>query len=993
MTEFVHEMLKSHVRLLGYLRLYCCKHLLKSVYDEPTTILGDLVRRAFPRLLQLCTVIVLLEARPSFAQAVPATPLADAKVLEALGTLGVAIGKEVITAARRTPPSAASGDPRSDLLALQAGYIQSRDLNRGALGILGADAEIVYTGIDAYTGGASLIGTMPVRWATKYGLQKMGEAEDLITRNAFQASLYKHIKERNLSFDARSTATKAQIKSELDQIPDISNLKAKLTDDPAMSENIDEVVGKMYQTVLNEQLDVTEVDEAKAGENQAKLLSLSHQVTDYASKTNKRLGDLELQVSENETQLQNATDAIENLSYQQNTTAGQLDTVEDILFTRSSATDKLTLLRSGYKQNELSADSFAALVAQTEAQAHREELCSQVSGVVNSISELGNIANNLHLPGEVVTAFQDASVVGNAIGNVLSGNYLGALSGLSGLFGGGGPSVAQQVITAMNSRFNRVDTKLDDVLKGEQKLGEAVVDLSKQVSAFSQETQSHLDSIDTRLATIQDLVTATYYKDFALCDTVRYRIRRAAGDKGITLNLRSLDQASFILGAQNSYEDVHNCMAFLSFISSSTTSLRSTAGIVRYQPLSVLYQQKSPATPAPQVTADAAGQYDSVSKTFLRDSYLPSVGFYREQIGKPLQAFGLATGANAAHALALAASPSPTVTVLRAKLALADNTLPACTTNTQLSAPLRTLLCSNVLPALPLPAPESQANTAAGEFLNSAIMVDALSDIADWSEFFAPIADYEDASHARFVTSQDEFFALPLIIPNGKYLLQGALAVDTIGIAQTNVLYGDMMATTVFNQLWDDRTAFPATAEGLTPTQAKAAALLLADNPFLGRNLLMLALDHRHPVLSSGRDESYAYALGWLKTNSSNDATPLEVLFGGDLHFKGSWLPQDPAHNTDTALCATYMESDRTAKCKWTAYATILGKDIPMPSVDAFSVRSLQYPQVLVDLLKKREELSSRIAEYDAFDYAASQAMNPKQRKIQLEKSVLEVLR
>jgi len=203
----------------------------------------------------------------------------------------------------------------------------------------------------------------------------------------------------------------------------------------------------------------------------------------------------------------------------------------------------------------------------------------------------------------------------------------------------------------------------------------------------------------------------------------------------------------------------------------------------------------------------------------------------------------------------------------------------------------------------------------------------------------------------------------------GALLLEETLQALTLAVAQANMLYGDMTADFVYSNLWDKPTMKFKTISDTSTDIEKGARELLRNNPYLARNVLMMALDKSWKITSSDGLLAYEYAFKFLGDADFEPEHEMKSLFNGDLVFKAVWKTKLISSGTPEEQAATDMacgSSHDEKTCVTFLYAEVSGVDVPLPSPFNFSRRNFVYPAVLTDLAAERDKVAARVADYKA---------------------------
>ena len=409
--------------------------------------------------------------------------------------------------------------------------------------------------------------------------------------------------------------------------------------------------------------------------------------------------------------------------------------------------------------------------------------------------------------------------------------------------------------------------------------------------------------------------------------------------------------------------------------------------------------------------------------------------------------------------LAVSSIPSPSVSALDQKLQAFAKTQSACTSSTLLSDALIEPLCSvhsrDELREKKSQQKENTASAHAKQILEQPIMGDALTTLADWTIYYAPLYDYMNMETGQLFENANAFLGRDSVLPRGPMILNGALQTVTVGLAQTNALYGDVTARMLFDVLWDspnrrfvDLASIPKEKDSAAVQKAKE---LLASGPYFQRNLLMIALDRSMCLQEKGTQSgaplgacvrpqttdatkaidtplgeslSYRFALDWLTSGSTDSTAPLQTLFGDGWSFKLVWKssnvpdpsqPDDDETTKATKLAQAVGDADQKcenavadehgnrAGCYSLPVAEILrvmqpdgsvkGIQVPLPSPEAFGSRELTYPNSVLALVSERDKVAAHLADYGTVVAAAKKNGDPGSTQVNLVKALIQTYR
>jgi hypothetical protein len=358
-------------------------------------------------------------------------------------------------------------------------------------------------------------------------------------------------------------------------------------------------------------------------------------------------------------------------------------------------------------------------------------------------------------------------------------------------------------------------------------------------------------------------------------------------------------------------------------------------------------------------------------------------------------------------ALAVLAVPTRNVPAVNKKLSVFANNSAACSKGTLLSDPLLALVCFENGRPIPsrLTIPENSSSALEGvadqrsiRLLNNVLAHDDTSTLADWALFYAPLYDIYNFKDNRIPASEKDLVKLLADesygknTPNGQILLEGALRVITISLAQMNMLYGDVTAKMVFQNLWDSGNkrflTAPSIPDNCKPgsennckfsdlSSQQQALLIFQNNPYVQRNVLMLALSETSKLNGPGEKIAYDAAVDWMKTGPENADGQLLAAFGDGWQFKN--------------IVKEELDKDgKKANINYPA-ATLFGVDITLPSTDDFSSRDFYYPYTLRRMLATRELIVNRIADYKSIDWSLTEATDANKERKQIVNTLVKV--
>jgi hypothetical protein len=182
-------------------------------------------------------------------------------------------------------------------------------------------------------------------------------------------------------------------------------------------------------------------------------------------------------------------------------------------------------------------------------------------------------------------------------------------------------------------------------------------------------------------------------------------------------------------------------------------------------------------------------------------------------------------------------------------------------------------------------------------------------------------------------------------------MLASALKASTAAVAQGAMLYGDMTALIAYELLWNKaenrfRTLIELAGADEEARQRKDAYLLVKSNPYLLKNVVMIALDRSiGETRSSGEEISYRFSLAEL--SRTGEGQQLNLFFNNRMQF---------SHKTVSGC---------NVDCVGSRVVSVVDLDTPLPTWVEFSLRRLDYPPVVEKLERASDALANRIVAYD----------------------------
>ncbi len=162
----------------------------------------------------------------------------------------------------------------------------------------------------------------------------------------------------------------------------------------------------------------------------------------------------------------------------------------------------------------------------------RSNLLNGVKDITGTISSIAGGLSVLGLDPKVADAVNKGAVYAeaaiNLVGNIASGNWVGAVLGVAGAFGGGGHSQEQayhQEIMAGIQQIlqnQRIIIKgIEQLLKGQQQILQTLYGMQVQMAQNQRELLARFDELDSKLIKIQATLIELQVSDFDQCSQLQ----------------------------------------------------------------------------------------------------------------------------------------------------------------------------------------------------------------------------------------------------------------------------------------------------------------------------------------------------------------------------------------------------------------------------------------------------------------------------------------
>lgn len=518
--------------------------------------------------------------------------------------------------------------------------------------------------------------------------------------------------------------------------------------------------------------------------------------------------------------------------------------VAEISFSGWTTQQKLQAVRSNLVPG-LDDAQKQALTRSLEAQQRQEKLVSQVSSAAGDLKAIADIARSLDLPDDLVKTVDTASTIATGAAQFLSGNYLGAISSVTSLFGMGKPDPVadrhQQMMEYLASQFAAVNERLDKMIDLQVKTIEALEKLRGEQQEFREEVLTQLSRIESITLINNRILQELLKAEWRSCDALVNSPEAMNGE----FIIKGRDHLVALISDNESVKYILDCYEIMSrFLDGQVLPAEWQGTVISADAVPGL------ALPAGDVVHTQMRALQQIEdRAYTSAAALILAATNKDEIEQ-----------RPARLVSRLVQPMPsTDTAEEYRLALTDPTADGaltafnCRDSEALSPGLKELLCfrigartvpnSDRLPILlrsPMLGPQVE------RLVNTGVLLATFADLSYYTpdrqmRLIRP-SDLQALASNR-VTKNLEAARRK---PNRTRLLESVRRLSEMYVLQQSLTYGDYTARVAEQVLYD-----PATRTlNLTPIDPSKAALTAAAvdamraNPVLARNVILLALRH-----------------------------------------------------------------------------------------------------------------------------------------------------
>ena len=236
--------------------------------------------------------------------------------------------------------------------------------------------------------------------------------------------------------------------------------------------------------------------------------------------------------------------------------------IADFMFSGLSPREKVSALRSGLMDDRIRCPDSnrdcdprevkTALISQYQTETEIEKSIATAGKILQGIGDIRTIAGNLgvDIGKDGQRALQIANGAVTAYMGVMTGNYLGAVASVTGMFGKRKDPDAERfriMMEYLQKQFGLFNKKLDAILENQQKIMDAVVSVSKQLTETYRALDLRLQSLKWEQDQMSQLLKDQIWAEWRPCYSIYHHAltsRRPGADEPF-INAKALRFASF----------------------------------------------------------------------------------------------------------------------------------------------------------------------------------------------------------------------------------------------------------------------------------------------------------------------------------------------------------------------------------------------------------------------------------------------------------------
>jgi len=636
----------------------------------------------------------------------------------------------------------------------------------------------------------------------------------------------------------------------------------------------------------------------------------------------------------------------------------ELAFLSDFAFSQMSAAQKTDALENGFmsKRFEGKEDVKAQLISQFKKEALVQKHVGNLKSFAQDLAGVNQIAQNLGVESKSLSAAVSySSAVATAAQAFTTGNWIGGLAAITGVFGKKRPDPDAErfriLMGYLEDQFAEVNEKLNILIEGQKQLFQGLTQLSEQMTRQNEILEQRIDRIAFDVKNILDLTRMSVWKEWRACYAVYSEAhRKEIGSPYGGLKYSYKQDGDFatideIIEVATNTANTRNC---IEEAEQAFTSLSTPGTFDSFISLRFAVAPEVP-TDHDNNNPDTFDKAKSALENYLYDHYDPIIKLIAESRSK--------TNLNWSQLLALSSVPAYDFQQDRngPSVRCSSRAEDKVTLSETVGPGIGQLLCA--ADATPV-SREKNAET----LLNKPTAYPAALNIADWMLVASRTADVWDNVGLKHYGNSGLFLQA---VQGGNWdarqsikLLQGTDSVLSYVLATSSIIFGAEAVEAIIYGLSHDECGETDT-ECLADTESRksTAFKLISRDKYLAQNVITKLL--RDNFIGSNTDGvktdiatgkiPFEFAYNYAATTNVRPVSMLQKLFKTSPIFdiRYSEAPEFPqvcvGPKVETRLC------------------------VLMPSYVALNSGVLHYPRYIYEIAAKRGKVRARIADYDSF--------------------------
>lgn len=867
--------------------------------------------------------------------------------------LGPRMAKQILVSTKLDVPSSSlSPEQRSqavenmvkDYAKMRSSFASARNAGEwssigvgGAFGIVAAVAGPQA----AVTIPAMIVGAV-LTTAIDIGNDKMDEAGLNLTRKLLKSRQQEILQETGLTYEQLAADPESAKAVFANGVAVLNDLKDRAEGDDLAWKNTQELLVGTLVNTTKAQWDAIETNQNNLAEVADFVTDMAFELAEFERDINSRFQIVEQRFDRVESAIGELGDAVVHLDGRVGKLERDQAVISDFVLDQMPPALKVIALRDkGFlaekfacKPGEESCEASqlkGAMIARFEKEAEVQELVSDITKAGNILGNVGTIANNLGIGSpELNRVVEVGTIAANAFIGFASGNYIGAIASLTGLFAKKKNPDAERfkiLMKYLGRQFKQVNAKLDKVLDNQVKLMNAINRVHVEMRESFQRIDRTLARMEFEQNRMSSGIRALIWNDWKTCYAVfdEAMDRNAGGQfKNVdpnTLYFLSETRLNHVLSVKG--ESVLPCLITMQ---ANMASLNATERFGNFVDLKWVLDERLTETAA--IAEDNPKEWRGRLQRFENDIFNPARIFFNRSVADT-------NSPDMASHFAMLTRPMSTTDEWRAGTEQIRMHPFKCYDVKNPNLRHGQLLCRS----------GQSANQTAVNLLARPILADVVNDISDWVLIMSQFADIRDQSKGEWLTYSALFELaaedkLPLGKAAGEDLIQKSISVVDVAIASYALTYGPTTASKVLDEMLD------------SGANAEQAFQLASNNSFLRANIAQILLERRYKnsqsSLTGGKPKESVYRTSYGMAVSGIDAPffLIKGLFGEDLEY---FVAEDgtPMFGLNTKHGKLEME---------------------LPATSAMIEGRLHWPPRYYELLATREQLADRLFNYKLLD-------------------------